>query len=183
MSAIRGKDTKPEIVVRKYLWAHGFRYRLNHKRLPGKPDIVLRKYKTCIFVNGCFWHGHNLAALEMKNEGLIEKSIDNTGILSSACCKIPQTNTEFWVKKITRNQERDKEVQRKLSSMGWHSITVWECQLKPSIREKTLASLAFTLNHIFLENNKVKRYVIPEEEHYAMVAEETVDYGKKHDAS
>lgn len=162
MAAIRAKDTKPEIIVRQYLWAHGFRYRLNHPRLPGKPDIVLRKYKTCIFVNGCFWHGH-----------YIHLPFDNTqSTISSECCKIPKTNTAFWVKKILRNKERDKEVQQKLSLMGWHSITLWECQLKPKNRAKTLESLSFTLNHVFLENHKQKRYEIPEETDYAMVAED-----------
>lgn len=150
MAAIRAKNTKPEIIVRKYLWSRGFRYRLNHPRLPGKPDIVLRRYRTCIFVNGCFWHGH---------EG----------------CKyfvMPKSRTDFWQAKITRNQERDIEVQKKLASMGWHSITVWECELKGDKREKTLKSLAFTLNHIFLENHKVRRYEVPEEDGYAMVAED-----------
>lgn len=161
MAAIRAKDTKPEILVRKYLWSHGFRYRLNHPRLPGKPDIVLRKYRTCVFVNGCFWHGHEL---QYDNNNLPQ---------SSECCKIPRSNTEFWVKKILRNKERDKEVQQKLLSMGWHSIILWECQLKPAMREKTLSSLAFTLNHIFLEHHKVKRYELPDEP-LAMVAEDCI---------
>lgn len=161
MAAIRAKDTKPEILVRKYLWSHGFRYRLNHPRLPGKPDIVLRKYRTCVFVNGCFWHGHEL---QYDNDNFLQ---------SSECCKIPRSNTEFWVKKILRNKERDKEVQQKLLSMGWHSITMWECQLKPTMREKTLSSLAFTLNHIFLEHHKVKRYELPDEP-LAMVAEDSI---------
>lgn len=153
MAAIRAKNTKPEIIVRKYLWACGFRYRLNHPRLPGKPDIVLRKYRTCVFVNGCFWHGHD-------------------------GCKqfvMPKSNTEFWKKKITRNQERDAEVQRKLADMGWNSITIWECELKPAVRERTLASLAFTLNRIFLNSfkKKPKPYEMQEEEtEFAMVAEE-----------
>lgn len=161
MAAIRAKDTKPEILVRKYLWSHGFRYRLNHPRLPGKPDIVLRKYRTCVFVNGCFWHGHEL------------QYDNNNSPQSSECCKIPRSNTEFWVKKILRNKERDKEVQQKLLSMGWHSITLWECQLKPAMREKALSSLAFTLNHIFLEHHKVKRYELPDEP-LAMVAEDSI---------
>ena len=97
MAAIKSKDTKPEMVVRRYLWGHGFRYRLNHPRLPGKPDIVMRKYRTRIFVNGCFWHGH---------EG----------------CRyytIPKTNTEFWVNKVKRNKERDLKVQHEPAAMGW----------------------------------------------------------------
>ena len=131
MAAIRGKNTRPELIVRKGLWKRGFRYRLNHKRLIGHPDIVLRKYRTCIFVNGCFWHGH---------EG---------------CCKIPSTNREFWEAKIRRNKERDIETQKELAKMGWHCITVWECELKPNVREKALDSLAFTLNHIFLQDHTI----------------------------
>ena len=150
MAAIHGKDTKPEMVVRKWLWRHGYRYRLNHPRLPGKPDIVMRKYRTCIFVNGCFWHGH---------EG----------------CRyytIPKTNTEFWVNKVKRNKERDVKVQHELAAMGWHCITIWECELKPKVWEKTLESLAYTLNKIFLQDRTVKRYEILEGE--PMIAAEDV---------
>lgn len=153
MASIHSKDTKPEMVVRRWLWGHGFRYRLNHPRLPGKPDIVMRKYRTCIFVNGCFWHGH---------EG----------------CRyytIPKTNTEFWVNKVKRNKERDLKVLHELAAMGWHSITIWECELKPKVREKTLDSLAFTLNKIFLQDRTIKRYEIPEEEPL-MAAEDTPEY-------
>ena len=138
MAAIRGKDTKPEMIVRKGLWSRGFRYRLNHKRLPGHPDLVLRKYRTCIFVNGCFWHGHNVALPRKEDVGSkMDDEIEN-----SECCKIPKTNREFWVAKIRRNKERDKEEQKKLAAMGWHCITVWECELKPSKREETLESEA-----------------------------------------
>jgi len=136
MSAIRGKNTKPEMIVRRGLWKRGFRYRLNYKRLLGHPDLVLRKYKTCIFINGCFWHGH---------EG----------------CKyytVPKTNTVFWVSKVKRNKERDERVKHQLNAMGWNCITVWECELKPAKREATLQSLAFTLNEIFLNNHKVIPY-------------------------
>lgn len=154
MSAIRGKNTKPEIVVRKFLFGRGFRYRLNHPRLPGHPDIVLRKYRTVIFVNGCFWHGH-----------------DN--------CKyyrLPKTNVDFWRKKVERNKKRDVEEQRQLAAMGWHCITIWECQLKPKVRAQTLESLAFTLNHIFLEDRKIKTYTISEDEDTPMAAESEVEY-------
>ena len=99
MAAIRSKDTRPELIVRRWLWGRGFRYRLNHKRLPGHPDLVLRKYRTCIFVHGCFWHGHHI--------NLLFDDLRLT-ISGSKCCKIPQTNTEFWTNKIRRNQERDK---------------------------------------------------------------------------
>ena len=165
MAAIHSLDTKPEMVVRKWLWNHGFRYRLNHCYLPGKPDIVMRKYKTCIFVNGCFWHGHKVA-------------FNDEGIISSTCCRIPKTNTEFWVKKIARNQERDLEVKHKLNAMGWNCITVWECELKPAKREATLQSLAFTLNEIFLNNNRVKPYK-EQEDQQMMAAESASKYGIK----
>lgn len=151
MAAIKGKNTKPEMVVRKYLWSRGFRYRVNNPRLPGHPDIVLRKYHTCIFVNGCFWHGH---------EG----------------CKyfrMPKTNTEFWERKISRNRERDREEQKQLARMGWHCITVWECELKGERREKTLESLEYTLNHIFIQDRDL-RYRLPDGEDMGMAAEENV---------
>lgn len=151
MAAIRSRDTKPEMVVRKFLWSRGLRYRVNNPRLPGHPDIVLRKYHTCIFVNGCFWHGH---------EG----------------CKyyrVPKTNTEFWERKISRNRERDREEQKQLARMGWHCITVWECELKGERREKTLESLEYTLNHIFIQDRDL-RYRLPEGEDLGMAAEENV---------
>lgn len=147
MSAIRSRNTKPEMIVRKYLFAHGFRYRINHPRLPGHPDIVLRKYRSCIFVNGCFWHGHD-------------------------CQKghLPKTRQEFWTEKINRNKQRDKEEQRKLADMGWHCITVWECELSSARRESTLKSLEFTLNHIYLEDHTV-HYKPIEDDNYGMAAE------------
>ena len=104
MSRIKSKDTKPELIVRRYLHAHGYRYRINVKRLPGTPDIVLRKYKTVIFINGCFWHGH---------EG----------------CKyfvLPKSNSQFWQRKIDRNKKRDIEKRIQLRRLGWHTITIWE---------------------------------------------------------
>lgn len=119
MSCIKGKNTKPEEIVRKYLFSHGFRYRKNDKRYPGTPDIVLPKYKTVIFVNGCFWHGHK-------------------------GCKyfvVPKSNTEFWIEKITRNIERDNEKADQLRDMGLKVITVWECELKPKVKEETLRLL------------------------------------------
>lgn len=174
MAAIRSKDTKPEMIVRKGLWKRGFRYRLNHKRLPGHPDLVLRKYRTCIFVNGCFWHGHHVALPQMEDgRGKMEDVIVN-----SACCKIPTTNREFWVAKIRRNKERDKEEQRKLAEMGWHCITVWECELKPKQREQMLDSIAFTLNHIWLQDHGAKSVPYPqleeESENYLKAAEEEI---------
>lgn len=142
MASIHSTNTKPEILVRNYLWRQGFRYRLNNPRLPGHPDIVLRKYRTCVFVNGCFWHGHE----------------------DCKYFRMPKTNKEFWEKKINRNRERDRQEQRHLAEMGWHVIVVWECQLKPDKREQTLASLAYTLNHIYLQDHSI---------HYPHIEEET----------
>ena len=130
MSHIRSRNTRPELIVRKYLFACGFRYRVNVKRLPGTPDIVLKKYRTVIFVNGCFWHGH---------EG----------------CRyfvLPKSNVEFWSAKIERNRTRDLQQRIRLRDMGWHVIQLWECQLKPHERIRTLESLVYTLNKIMLLN-------------------------------
>lgn len=154
MSAVKSVGTKPEVIVRRGLWERGFRYRLNHKRLPGHPDLVLKKHRSCIFVNGCFWHGHHIAMPQIDNGQL---SIDN-----SDCCKIPKTNREFWVAKIRRNQERDIEEQKKLAEMGWHSITIWECELTPKKRDTTLKSLVYTLNKIWLEEHAVVGKPYPE---------------------
>jgi len=178
MAAIRSKNTKPEMIVRKGLWKRGFRYRLNYKRLPGHPDLVLRKYRTCIFINGCFWHGHNVTESRMEDvRGKMEDVIE-----SSECCKIPKTNRDFWVAKIRRNKERDKEEQHQLAKMGWHCITVWECELKPKQREQTLDSIAFTLNHIWLQDHGAKSIPYPklEEENMQMpmAAEETGTYNQ-----
>ena len=119
MSQIKGKNTKPEELVRKYLFAQGFRYRKNDKRLPGSPDIVLPKYQTVVFVNGCFWHGH-------------------------PGCKYfvwPKSNADFWKSKILRNIERDQHNYRALQEMGWRIIHVWECELKAAKRQETLEAL------------------------------------------
>ncbi len=178
MAAIRSKDTKPEMIVRRGLWARGFRYRLNHKRLPGHPDLVLRKYRTCIFVNGCFWHGHNVTESRMSD--VRSKTVDGAlEYVSSECCKIPKTNREFWVAKIRRNKERDKEEQKELAKMGWHCITIWECELKPAKREETLDSIAFTLNHIWLQDHGAKAIPYPklveEDMQMPMAAENNYD--------
>ena len=120
MAAIRSSSTKPELKLRRALWGLGFRYRVNEKRLPGKPDIVLPKYRTVVFIHGCFWHGHK-------------------------GCKyytIPKTNTEFWTAKVARNKERDQEVWRQLEARGWSVIIVWECELKKYRFEDTVNSVA-----------------------------------------
>ena len=119
MSHVKSSNTKPEIVVRKYLFANGFRYRLNDKKLAGKPDIRLTKYKIVIFVNGCFWHGH-----------------EN--------CKIyvmPKTNAQFWQDKIDKNVARDKKNIETLKNEGWEVLTIWECQLKGKKQSETLNKL------------------------------------------
>ena len=117
MAAIHSASTKPELLLRKALWRLGFRYCVNVKRLPGSPDVVLPKYRTVIFVHGCFWHGHK----DCKN------------------ASTPKTNTDFWKAKITRNQERDQEVWRQLEAKGWYVIIIWECQLKKAVLEETIA--------------------------------------------
>jgi len=125
MSRIKAKDTKPEMLVRRFLFAQGFRYRLHVKTLPGKPDIVLPKYKTVIFIHGCFFHGH---------EGC-------------RYFKVPATRTEWWLDKIEGNKKRDWEAVKKLTELGWKVISVWECELKPKQIERTLLQLLNILQH------------------------------------
>ncbi len=120
MSRIRNKDTKPEMVVRKFLFSKGFRYRLHAKNLPGKPDIVLPKYKTVVFINGCFWHGHEACKFYV----------------------VPKTRTDWWLSKINNNKEKDQKVIQVFKAKGWQIITVWECQLKKEAKEITLNNLA-----------------------------------------
>ena len=115
MSRIRSTNSKPEEIVRKYLFSKGFRYRKNVNKLPGCPDIVLPKYKTVIFVNGYFWHKHDCPRFVW-----------------------PSSNQEYWKPKILRNVERDKNICRELSSMGWNVITIWECELKKKVFEGTM---------------------------------------------
>jgi DNA mismatch endonuclease (patch repair protein) len=119
MSQIKSRNTRPELLVRKFLHAHGFRYTLHDKKLSGKPDIVLPKYKTAIFIHGCFWHGH-------------------------ANCKyfvVPKTRTEWWLNKINTNKANDTKAVKILKKDGWKIITIWECKLKTAKVEKTLISL------------------------------------------
>ena len=120
MSRVRSQDTKPELLVRRYLFAHGFRYRIHPKNLPGKPDIVLPKYRTVVFVHGCFWHQH------------------------SGCnrSKPPKSNVDFWLGKFNRNVRRDEETSQKLQDLGWSVLIIHECQLAKSKREETLKGLA-----------------------------------------
>ena len=118
MSHIRSKNTKPEEIVRKYLFSKGFRYRKNVCTLPGCPDIVLPKYRTVVFVNGCFWHKHDCPRFVW-----------------------PSSNKEYWIPKIQRNVERDKENTRRLISQGWNVLVVWECELKKNVFEQTMCRL------------------------------------------
>ena len=163
MSHIHSKGTKPEMKVRRWLWSHGYRYRLNVKSVPGKPDIVLRPYRTAIFVNGCFWHGHNVR---------IENS--KLRIENSECCKIPNTNREFWVDKIARNQARDQRDYALLQENGWQVIVVWECQLKPDRIDQTMHEVEVLLNENMLAyyRHKSVAYSFGEEEPLPMAAEE-----------
>ena len=119
MSRIKGKDTKPEILVRKFLFTKGLRYRLHDKKMAGKPDIVLAKYRTVVFIHGCFWHGH---------EG----------------CKyfvLPKTRTDWWLSKINKYKEKDNDTILKLNKEGWHAIVVWECDLKSKKKQEVLNDL------------------------------------------
>ncbi|MCI2127936.1 MAG: DNA mismatch endonuclease Vsr [Sphaerochaeta sp.] len=124
MASIRGKNTKEELCVRRFLFRQGLRFRVNDSRLPGKPDIVLPKYRTVVFLNGCFWHGHGCAAFRM-----------------------PSTNREFWETKIRRNKERDERNVARLLSMGYRVIVVWECELRG--KQKREATLNGLLNEIW----------------------------------
>jgi len=119
MSRIRSKNTKPEELVRKYLFSHGLRYRINDKRYPGKPDIVLPKYNTVVFINGCFWHCH---------EG-------------HPCFVMPKSKLRYWKPKFKRNKQRDAENIAALKKAGWRIIIVWECELKRPMQDKTLKKL------------------------------------------
>ena len=123
MSRIRSTNTKPEEIVRKYLHSRGLRYRKNDRRYPGHPDIVLPKYKTCVFVNGCFWHQHPECKYAV----------------------LPASNQDYWVPKLKRNADRDAENAHLLEHNGWHVITVWECQLKNPARADTLENLFATI--------------------------------------
>ena len=156
MAKIRSKDTKPEWIVRRYLYARGYRYRKNVKGLPGTPDIVLRKYGIVIFVHGCFWHGHE------------------------ADSHIPKSNSDFWREKIARNRRRDARNKAELKRMGWKVMTIWECQLKPAVRQQTLLEMEYHINHSYLERFRVKKpapYPQGEDVPPALAAEPDAPYG------
>lgn len=151
MAAVKGKDTKPEMIVRKYLFSQGLRFRVQVRKLPGNPDIVLPKYKTVIFVNGCFWHGH---------EG----------------CKyfrLPKSNVEFWKEKIERNIERDRESMRALLDLGWKVIRVWECELRNKAnREETLNKIYNSITSSDGSNYSFEETDVP------IAAEPEADYSR-----
>lgn len=129
MRSIKGANTKPEITIRRFLFANGFRYRLHDRSLPGSPDIKLTKYKTVIFVNGCFWHGHG------------------------PCYKEPKRNSKFWTDKVTKNKDRDTRNILLLKELGWNVIVIWECELKRAIRDATYKNiLQLLLNNYRLLN-------------------------------
>lgn len=125
MSKIKSKDTKPEMLVRRFLFSHGFRFRLHRKDLPGNPDIVLPKFKTVIFINGCFWHGHR----------------------NCKFATIPETNRDFWLTKISGNIIRDNESVERLKQSGWRVIVIWQCELKPKVKDQTLEQLITKLQN------------------------------------
>lgn len=151
MASVKSSDTKPEMLVRRYLHAHGFRYGLHNRKLPGSPDIVLRKYKTIIFINGCFWHGH---------EG----------------CKyyrLPKSNIEFWQTKIERNRQRDIETIEALKAKGWRVITIWECELRNiAQRGETLIQLVKDIK------GDLKSVNYTQEEQIHIAAEPEAEYGR-----
>ena len=156
MAKIRSKDTKPEWIVRRYLYSRGYRYRKNVKGLPGTPDIVLSKYGIVIFIHGYFWHGHEIDG------------------------HIPHSNIDFWKKKIERNKQRDERNKETLKRLGWKVMTVWECQLKSAIREQTLLEMEYWINHSYLERFRQKQPKLyrVEEANLAIAAEEYIKYRK-----
>lgn len=156
MAAVKGKDTKPEMIVRKYLFSRGLRYRVNVRKLPGSPDIVLKKYKTVVFIDGCFWHGH---------EG----------------CKyfrLPKTNRDFWRHKIAMNYARDYANNIDLELAGWRVIRVWECDVKTKIkREETLERLYALIT----KSPNIGHYQSNENDNESIAAEPNEPYGKLKD--
>ena len=151
MSAVKGKDTKPEMIVRKYLFSKGLRFRLHVRSLPGSPDIVLPKYKTVVFINGCFWHGHD----------------------GCKYYRLPQSNVDFWETKITNNKNRDVVNEIKLKELGWKVIRIWECEIKRvQDRDQSLEKLY---------NQIVKKYIRYDENEIPIqiAAEEENGYGKE----
>lgn len=151
MAAIKEKDTKPEMIVRKYLFSRGLRFRVQVRKLTGTPDIVLPKYKTVVFDNGCFWHGHERCKY----------------------FRLPKSNVEFWKKKIERNIERDRESMQALHDLGWKVILVWECELRNKVnREKALNKI---YNSITSSDGSGYSF---DETDVPMAAEPEIDYSR-----
>lgn len=161
MSKIRSKNTKPEMTMRKALFAKGLRYRINYKKLPGKPDIVFPKYKTAIFVHGCFWHGHDVGCIDSH---------------------IPKTNTDYWTEKITKNKERDKNNVIQILSMGWKVMTIWDCEIQQKDNIEVLIQRITNLLHEpspFKPQYFSLKFYEEIEDNVTMVAEEVVPYKKE----
>ena len=150
MSNIRGKNTKPELIVRKFLFSKGLRFRLHRKDLPGSPDIVLPKYKTVVFINGCFWHGHD----------------------GCKYYRLPKSNVEFWKSKITNNKNRDVLNEIKLKELGWKVIRIWECEIR-RVQDRN-QSLERLYNQIVIKATRYNENQIP----IQIAAEESMEYGK-----
>lgn len=158
MSHIHSKNTRPELKVRHWLWSHGYHYRLNVLGVPGKPDIVMRRYRTAIFVNGCFWHGH--------------EGCENF--------RMPKSNIDFWKNKIERNRERDKHNYQILRENGWQVIIIWECKLTKKLFDITMQEVEVLLHDYCLStiSSKVKEYIKVDEDEIQMAAEAECDYGE-----
>lgn len=156
MAAIRSKDTKPEMLVRRYLHAAGFRYRLHDRKLPGTPDMVFPSLHTVIFIHGCFWHGHE----------------------NCKYFRLPKSNEEFWRDKISRNIERDAEIHAELEKQNWNVIVIWECDLKNKLqREETLKKIARQLSDIRHHSDSSPNYTVAE------AAEPKAAYGHKNSST
>ena len=156
MAAIKGKDTKPEMIVRKYLFSRGLRYRVNDRKLPGSPDIVLKKYKTVVFVDGCFWHGHK----------------------DCKYFRLPKSNVDFWKAKIARNIARDYVNNVDLELAGWKVIRVWECDIR------TKAKREEALQHLYVritQSSNIEHYQSNEIDNESIAAEPNMPYGKLRD--
>lgn len=154
MSNISAKNTKPEIILRKALFRKGYRYRINCKKLPGKPDIVLPKYKTVIFVNGCFWHSHK----DCKDAHL------------------PKTNIEFWRNKINSNVERDNKNIQQLQDAGWNVIVVWECELKKKNMDSLITGIVNSLSSKHAKSDMVIKLYDDIDGQITKVSEEIITY-------
>lgn len=153
MAAVKGKDTKPEIIVRKYLFSRGLRYRVNNKRLPGSPDIVLKKYKTVVFVDGCFWHGHK----------------------DCKYFRLPKSNADFWRHKIAMNIARDYANNVDLKLAGWKVIRIWECEIRTKVkREDALQQLYASITQL----SNIGRYQSNEIDNESIAAEPNMPYGE-----